>query len=146
MCVFGPCSYALPSPSLSVLFYFPLPSCPLPSFLLPPPLTPPLLSPPFFLTLLPFSFLSSPSSTPILVHLPVYVGMSPLHIAAFGGQYEAALVLLMRHADPNAASRTGDTPLHLAAQYGHSRLVRIAGERDIDACGVGSREGSCWLQ
>lgn len=60
--------------------------------------------------------------------------MSPLHIAAFGGQYEAALVLLMRHADPNAASRTGDTPLHLAAQYGHARLVRIVRVREYDVC------------
>ena len=58
--------------------------------------------------------------------------MSPLHIAAFGGQYEAALVLLMRHADPNAASRTGDTPLHLAAQYGHTRLVCIVCERECE--------------
>jgi len=53
------------------------------------------------------------------------VGMTPLHMAAFGGRYESCQVLLMRNADPNAGTRTGDTPLHIASIHGYSKIVSV---------------------
>lgn len=56
-----------------------------------------------------------------------YVGMTPLHMAAFGGRYESCQVLLMRNADPNAGTRTGDTPLHIVSIHGYSKIVSCTG-------------------
>lgn len=44
-------------------------------------------------------------------------------MAAFGGRYESCQVLLMRNADPNAGTRTGDTPLHIVSIHGYSKIV-----------------------
>ena len=44
-------------------------------------------------------------------------------MAAFGGRYEACQVLLMRNADPNAGTRTGDTPLHIVSIHGYAKIV-----------------------
>jgi len=46
-------------------------------------------------------------------------------MAAFGGRYESCQVLLMRNADPNAGTRTGDTPLHIASIHGYSKIVSV---------------------
>ena len=44
-------------------------------------------------------------------------------MAAFGGRYESCQVLLMRNADPNAGTRTGDTPLHIVSIHGYAKIV-----------------------
>src|SRR5262245_4255693 len=44
----------------------------------------------------------------------LYVGDTPLHLAAAASRLESAKVLLEAGADPNAVNRRGATPLHYA--------------------------------
>ena len=50
-------------------------------------------------------------------------GYTPLHLASGAGRTGAVTVLLGQGADPNIASRSGDTPLHLACQNGYAQAV-----------------------
>lgn len=50
-----------------------------------------------------------------------------MHVAAGGGRASAVSALLTKGADPGVATRTGDTPLHLACQNGHVTTVSVHG-------------------
>lgn len=50
--------------------------------------------------------------------------ITPLHIAATGGDLSSVRVLLRSGADVNAEDRFHHTPLHMAAQQGHTETVR----------------------
>jgi ankyrin repeat protein len=52
-------------------------------------------------------------------------GYSPLMLAVYSGNEEAARLLLDRGADPNGRDRSGSTPLMGAAFKGHLRLVDL---------------------
>jgi ankyrin repeat protein len=65
-------------------------------------------------------------------------GFTPLHLAAFGGQAEAARVLLERGADADAMSRHAQIkvrPLHTAAFVGANDVARVLLERGADPNG-----------
>ena len=50
-------------------------------------------------------------------------GMTPLHLAAWAGKVEPALLLLDAGAETNLCSRSGATPLHLASEHGNYVVV-----------------------
>lgn len=52
-------------------------------------------------------------------------GWSPLHYAATGGHARISAILLGVHADVNAESPNGTTPLMMAAMYGNSDTVKV---------------------
>ena len=53
------------------------------------------------------------------------VGMTPLHLAAWAGKVEPALLLLDAGAETNLCSRNGATPLHLASEHGNYGVVSL---------------------
>ena len=55
-----------------------------------------------------------------------------LHIAAAGGNYEVAKLLIEYDADVNAKCRTGRSPLHDAALFGHLNIVKLLIENGAD--------------
>jgi ankyrin repeat protein len=61
-------------------------------------------------------------------------GWTPLHLAAFFGQAEAATTLLDAGADVHAVSRNGmrNTPLHAATAGKHERIARMLIARGAD--------------
>jgi ankyrin repeat protein len=63
-----------------------------------------------------------------------YDGWTPLHLAAFFGQLEAARLLLDAGADVAAVSRNSlkNTPLHAAAAGKHRRVALLLLERGAD--------------
>jgi ankyrin repeat protein len=70
-------------------------------------------------------------------------GFTPLHLAAFFGQTEAAALLLARGAEVDARGRgwmTG-TPLHSAASGRHAAIVRLLLEAGADP---DARQSSGW--
>ncbi|MBN2446205.1 MAG: ankyrin repeat domain-containing protein, partial [Phycisphaerae bacterium] len=73
---------------------------------------------------------------PGLVHATMKQGGSPLHWAARGGA-EVVELLLARGADPNAADRQGNTPLHFAADSGRAdaAIVLLKAGADVNARG-----------
>jgi len=52
-----------------------------------------------------------------------FIGMSPLHLAAWSGKVEVARLLLETGADVDTCSNDGETPLILACQHGNSDVV-----------------------
>jgi ankyrin repeat protein len=62
------------------------------------------------------------------------MGHTPLHRAVLGGQYDAVQVLLRQRADVNANddATIGETPLALAVQGEHSKLVCLLLEFGAD--------------
>ena len=52
-------------------------------------------------------------------------GLTPLHIAAYGGQLELVRLLLDHHADPNIANNGGITPLDEAKNQNHPEVVAL---------------------
>ena len=59
------------------------------------------------------------------------IGITPLHMAAFGGCYESCQVLLMHNAYINAGTRTGDTPLHIVSIHGYAKIVSCCYEKQM---------------
>ena len=53
----------------------------------------------------------------------ICIGMTPLHLAAWAGKVEPALLLLDAGAETNLCSRNGATPLHLASEHGNYGVV-----------------------
>ncbi|CAF0799343.1 unnamed protein product, partial [Didymodactylos carnosus] len=51
--------------------------------------------------------------------------LRPLHYASWQGRTEPVFLLLRRGANVNEQSISGDTALHLAAQYGHNDVVQL---------------------
>ena len=54
-----------------------------------------------------------------------HAGWTPLHYAATGGHARIAAFLLGAHADVNAESANGTTPLMMAAMYGNAQTVKL---------------------
>ena len=52
-----------------------------------------------------------------------FVGMSPLHLAAWSGKVEVARLLVETGAEVDSCSNDGETPLILASQHGNSDVV-----------------------
>ena len=73
-------------------------------------------------------------SSPDAVSAEAADGYTPLHLAAFFGQLEAAGVLLGRGAPAGAAAANGSgvRPLHSAAAGGHAAIVALLLERGAD--------------
>lgn len=63
------------------------------------------------------SFLAT--TYPLLLEQPDYDGHTPLHFAAFHGNYRGTEVLLSLGANPNASNKYGKTPGHKAVQLGN---------------------------
>ena len=72
-------------------------------------------------------------------------GFSPLHLAAYFGQCEAARLLLERGAVGSAVSRNwlGVTPLHSAVAGRHRELVELLLSRGAEAA-VNARQSGGW--
>jgi ankyrin repeat protein len=51
--------------------------------------------------------------------------MTALHVAALHGHRKTVVLLLKQGADKSAKATTGDRPVDLARQHGHSTLVPI---------------------
>jgi ankyrin repeat protein len=51
--------------------------------------------------------------------------MTPLHVAAFAGQKEAAELLIEKGADVNAKNKEGLTALEMALQMSHQPTVEL---------------------
>lgn len=74
-------------------------------------------------------------ANPDLVHYvpPFYLNYSAVHIATLGRHYEVLRLLKKEGANLNAVTKTGYTPLHLAAQNQDSETVRVLiGEFGVD--------------
>lgn len=65
--------------------------------------------------------------TPDLVDRRNITGWTPLHVAAYAGNEEAAALLLSRGAQLHARDRLGRTALEIASEAGHQALVRLLG-------------------
>ena len=52
-----------------------------------------------------------------------FIGMSPLHLAAWSGKVEVARLLVETGAEVDTCSDNGETPLILACQHGNSDVV-----------------------
>ena len=59
----------------------------------------------------------------LFVHLNP--GMRPLHYAAWQGKVQPVNLLVKFGSAPNEGSQDGETPLHLASQYGSHMVVRM---------------------
>jgi ankyrin repeat protein len=60
-------------------------------------------------------------------------GWTPLHYAATGGHLRVAAFLIGAHADVNAESPNGTTPLMMAAMYASSDMVKLLLESGAEA-------------
>lgn len=60
-------------------------------------------------------------------------GWTPLHYAATGGHLRIAAFLIGAHADINAESPNGTTPLMMAAMYSNSDMVKLLLESGAEA-------------
>jgi ankyrin repeat protein len=60
-------------------------------------------------------------------------GWTPLHYAATGGHLRIAAFLIGAHADANAESPNGTTPLMMAAMYSNSDMVKLLLESGAEA-------------
>ena len=68
-------------------------------------------------------------------------GDSPLHFAAAAGFLPVAMQLLIAGADVNEPNNMGTTPLIAAAENGHSRILKLLLDSDVnaDACELETR-------
>ena len=60
-------------------------------------------------------------------------GWTPLHYAATGGHVRVSAFLIGAHADVNAESPNGTTPLMMAAMYGNAETVKLLLESGAEA-------------
>ncbi|MHC4498027.1 MAG: ankyrin repeat domain-containing protein [Planctomycetota bacterium] len=74
--------------------------------------------------------------------VPEYEGFTPLHMAVFTGNMEAARRLLAAGADVNPGFNSGATPMELAAAGGRLDMVKLLFEH---GAGFTSLEGHCAL-
>lgn len=59
-------------------------------------------------------------------YLYVYLGMRPLHYAAWQGKTEPMKMLLKAGSSVNGQSDEGQIPLHLSSQHGHYDGVTVS--------------------
>lgn len=62
----------------------------------------------------------------LCVYLYVYLGMRPLHYAAWQGKTEPMKMLLKAGSSVNGQSDEGQIPLHLSSQHGHYDGVTVS--------------------
>lgn len=55
----------------------------------------------------------------------MFLKKSPLYTAAYFGDHETVLALLLKGADVNGTNDDGWTPLHAASAQGHLRCIQI---------------------
>ena len=55
----------------------------------------------------------------------VFVGMRPLHYAAWQGREPPVSLLLDRRSSVNEPAKDGVTPMHLACEHGHYAVVSL---------------------
>jgi ankyrin repeat protein len=72
-------------------------------------------------------------------------GMTALHLAAFHGNYDLAVLLLDSHAEIDAKCKNQSTPLERAAANGHESIAKLFLEKGADIDEKGSFSG-CALQ
>merc|ERR1712137_919654 len=56
-------------------------------------------------------------------------GNTPLHLAVTGEDIQTITFLLENGANPNNANAYGETPLHWAAEYNHTRVIELLRNR-----------------
>lgn len=61
-----------------------------------------------------------------------FLGVTPLHCAAYRGNEAMLLLLLQNGADINAQTKDGDTALHFATIKGHRKIMKILLSEGID--------------
>ena len=65
------------------------------------------------------------SENPSLLESKDRVGFTPLHIAAFYGQTEAAMLLINHKANLDSKNNNKNTPLHIAAMQNYPKVARL---------------------
>jgi hypothetical protein len=72
-------------------------------------------------------FLAQIGGHTAIINLLRFAGDAPLHLAARKGLYDEVKSLLLANADidPNIKNKNRDTPLHIAAYYGHEKVVHL---------------------
>jgi ankyrin repeat protein len=62
------------------------------------------------------------------------LGMTPLSQAALNGDYDMCVFLLRKRANLNTINQAGQSPIHIAAEGQHPRIVRLLLQHNFDLC------------
>lgn len=92
---------------------------------------------------------SVPTNPFALVEATTRFGRSPLHVACIAGKDDAVRVLLDLRSDPAQRQKDGWMPIHLAARFGHEKVIKAMIEAGCDpnVAGVyGKTAAHCLVQ
>jgi len=64
--------------------------------------------------------------------MPKPLSVTPLHLAAYQGFADVAMILLAAKADPMAKREDNTTPLHTAAEYDRTEVVKVLIAANVD--------------